>query len=268
MVRIKVKGLNSDIFYHYTSIAAAENIIADNAIWLTHYKDLSDNLEIVRGMKLVQNIYASKFVNDAFLKNIFSKGNAYAPEDYYIFCLCPTADNDLLWNEYADNEEGVAIGFDAQSLLALINYNVTQKPCDITPVNYDIEGFKNRVETKAKNIKLPAFYVMNQDYIINSGNMTAIPHYKDFRAAHCNDLARGTLLKGASFKEEKEWRLVHCPEYGYDSSAFEYRSAHGKRRAILNCESLPLVELKYRKASQESRGRLLNALKESGYGHE
>ncbi|NBX02664.1 MAG: DUF2971 domain-containing protein [Alphaproteobacteria bacterium] len=261
---IKVEGLHSEIFYHYTTIEAALSIIESSTLWLTHYRDLKDNKEIIRGFEIVQKELGKKFPTMPYAESLLDV-RKHLPKEYYIFCLSPFADNEHLWKEYADNGKGVAIGFNAQNFLQFYFKDVKNKPCDIGPICYDPEEFRKKIDNALSVLKEPSFALVSPKYVVKKKNTNPIPNFPQFRDGMSRCLAESMLYKGARYRPEEEWRLIHCPEYDYDISPFEYKNKFGKRRAILHCKGLPIVEIKFRDANNKARVRVKDALILAGY---
>jgi hypothetical protein len=100
--------------YHYTDYAGLQGILSSECLWMTAYQFLSDKSEIKHGLKELNDVivkYISSFnLKKAWLPLIFPNDplNYY---EIYVCSLCDEKDSSHLWEKYAKEGTGFALGF-------------------------------------------------------------------------------------------------------------------------------------------------------------
>ena len=232
-----IEGLVDNTLYHYTDLDAFINIINNNELWLTHYADVEDTKEIKFGYEIIQSELNKRFsaLLDNKLSGIIFNVHKIMPEQYF-FCTCPDKENEHLWKNYANNHSGVAIGFDAEFFARKFTPSkLFSTVANITPVNYDLENFREIVIQEVSKLKIPAFYVVN---VPNTAEqLNRIPYYAETKEGIISCCVKALLLKAPIYSIENETRLLHDIRM-HIPILIEER--YGKRRAILRFEKLPI----------------------------
>lgn len=170
--------------YHFTKLDAFHNIIKSKNLLLSRFDGMNDPDEFNFTKKIIDTIidkypskYATIFKNgfEDFLSNI----------DVFSISFCLDINNDHLWEKYAEDHKGIALGVD-------LNYNPDPKgrytsywPAVCMAVKYGqpqvLSDFEEFTETFAKLLKLiPNIAVLNKYAEIFVKNLYVhMPRYKD-----------------------------------------------------------------------------------------
>lgn len=121
------------IVYHYcpvetflSIIEGKESVCGNTNIRLTHTDFLEDTLD----NKFLKE-YLNPLLKEYDLKNKFES----SMNDIYIACFSKTTDNLHMWNAYADNEKGLAIGFDFSSISNDMKTELRENHTDFLSLN-------------------------------------------------------------------------------------------------------------------------------------
>jgi hypothetical protein len=102
----------NDTVYHYTTFAGLKGILESKRLWLSNYRGLNDDEEIIRDIKqaaisLQQNFHDNKFILNlgSTLTDILNILNIY------ICSFCLKKNHEPMWQKYAANGRGYALGF-------------------------------------------------------------------------------------------------------------------------------------------------------------
>ena len=127
----EIDGVQSDVYYHYTSLNAFYEIVTSRTFRLMSLKSSNDRAELyyspddfISDFKNIDNLdedvrfpeYHKLFIdcldkhNDEFLKHFKFQKQPYA------FCLSSKKDNLTHWDRYADRCTGVSIGLNVRAL--------------------------------------------------------------------------------------------------------------------------------------------------------
>lgn len=190
------------LVYHYCSPQTFLQIIERKCIWLSSTNNMNDFAEGEWFAKELKVFLSEK-------KKEYGKGWCEAALNFYIsntqpkYIACFSKEKDTLsqWRAYAQDGEGVAIGFDdggfgADGTHVHINTNVKKSLC-LSDVNYyDGSQIKDELKRMAEKLR---------------NGMTGIKSYAGGSAMafalHCTSLA--LTIKNPAFKEENEKRLVY-----------------------------------------------------------
>ena len=107
------------LLYHYTSIEVFESILTNRSVWLSDLAKMNDSME---------RSWVSTLFKEVWLDCLESKRAIIDADAYFydfeidkipVFAICLSAAGDLLsqWRAYADDGQGVAIGFRPHSLV-------------------------------------------------------------------------------------------------------------------------------------------------------
>ncbi|NMP37235.1 MAG: DUF2971 domain-containing protein [Clostridiales bacterium] len=113
--------MNNNLVFYYCNVSTALSILQNHEIWMTSIRNLNDGNETVGVYKMLFNLL-EKYDKKNCLSKMFEFAShpgaiqlyetplgAY-PE--YITCFSENSDSVSQWIAYADNGQGIAIGFD------------------------------------------------------------------------------------------------------------------------------------------------------------
>lgn len=230
----------NNTLYHYTSVDNFINIVNNNELWLTHYSYVDDTKEIKLGYEIIQSELNKRFptLTEDKLLNLIFNVQRVMPEQYF-FCLCPDNKNAHLWENYAKKYSGVAIGFDAKFLAKYYTHsNIFSARASITPVNYNLEEFKEFIANEICKIKIPAFYVVNSPK--TKEQLYKMPYYSETKMIIVNCCVHALLLKDPQYSIENETRLLHDKNMHIPIPTGQ---RFGKNRAFLKFPKIPIKEV-------------------------
>lgn len=214
--------MEDEIVYHYCDVNAFLNIIQNNKLWLSDVQKSNDSEEC-NWIKDKINQEIEKGLDTERLK-AWRTGYIMVPQlpTITVYSACFSEIPDLLsqWRGYAQDGQGISIGFSKRKLLSLNGsspYNLT-----FGQVIYDegeqqklIQQMTENIETKKPKEMGHAALELNINYFM-----------------------KFPLYKNSSFKEEAEWRLIYLSKPGNpkpDSdindlqfSETKYRCSNGK----------------------------------------
>ncbi|MEK4663025.1 DUF2971 domain-containing protein [Priestia sp. FSL H7-0729] len=209
---------NSDLVYHYCSVDTFFSILHNSTLRLSDINKVNDFkerrwilekilLEIRKQLLPQQNNKSSKFFEEYWDTVVSYDSNTY------ISCFSSEADLLSQWRGYAQDGEGLAIGFSKKVLNSLVVEHFT--------------AFKKVVYGKSEQNE----YI---ETILSSLHNTSIASViPDF---HTNERFNIPYYKNPAFKEEKEWRLV----YYQDSSSFLNYNTIGEPRIKANFSKIKM----------------------------
>ncbi len=179
---------DSDIIYHYCSVEAFEGIIKSKKIWLTDSRYMNDKYEGTWIDKIVKETLSSLNgeYNEEILNNFYHHYTSMKNKKYYLACFSEESDKLSQWRGYADDGQGIAIGFSRDAIRLTSNFDFELALID---VNYD-----KSYQTKVVKESL--------DYFIKHSYFSIATSLKEL----------SIWGKNPSFNEEKEIRFVYTPE--------------------------------------------------------
>lgn len=216
--------------YHYCSIDTFTNIISGNNIRLSDITKSNDSMEILWITNFIKDIFDEEFEKEKhntlyfgreYEKSVFNElverySVEFFEEDirlYSYFVCCFSENGDLLsqWRGYADDANGLSIGFDSHILSRLglpseddfisdnyfeygeINYLENRQKGDIRKIAKQLlANLKVLAKEKPKDIKKESMSAFNNCFL------------QLFKIS--------IFMKNPFFKEEKEWRLSHLTQ--------------------------------------------------------
>jgi hypothetical protein len=198
-----------DIFYHYRNASAVIKIIRKRELWFASYDYLKrehDDAETDLGFNtIVETLdeYESCKECECFFKNYVKNQFLKLRNSHsiYTLSLCKKNDNEKIWERYADNGNGIALG---------LKFKPNNKPQSdelwkgfyIIKVSYNTEEFKEII-CKFLNPTQEFFHNFHPSGL--SSNLE-IWRIADILVSHL--LVYVPALKKPSFKWEEEYRLV------------------------------------------------------------
>lgn len=203
---------------HYTTAENALKIIESKTLWLRNARTMADFSEVQFGLGRLRSYFLDKnAVNRSRLFAALEKANPKVGEDAfaafdklwtrleggtYISCFSEHHQKEDLygrlsmWRAFGRGTAGVAIVLKPPAPYSAIPLNVF-----LTPVAYlehvDVTSEIERVITNIEN---------------NAAVLASVPRDTLLNAVYLMLMMAVVSLKHPGFEEEKEWRLVHCPE--------------------------------------------------------
>ncbi|TCK62332.1 DUF2971 domain-containing protein [Seleniivibrio woodruffii] len=207
----KEKVKYNRLLYHYTDMVALLNIISTKKLWATNVKFLNDSHETQYGHKIVKQIITKLLENEKseeIIKVLKLTQHLLTIDDgitnTYIVCFSEKGDLLSQWKGYANQGEGVSIGFDPSILLN----DLSQKEwifVNLKKVIYDRKLQEELViEVIIKYLKLikSALYLITK----NEEKDTIIVHSSSYLFYCLKHISH--TIKNPVFSEEKEWRII------------------------------------------------------------
>lgn len=191
--------------YHYCSIDSFFNIVKSKAIWLSNSSQMNDSKETVwieNHFDLLKNSFSKKeyetLWQDSF--DIYHINN----NPPFVFCLSAIKDSLSQWRAYSNDGSGVAIGFSSGELAMKQEIPASNicadKTIGLVKVQYSQIVQKRTLRKLCDEVKIL--------FELDSDNDENLPLEVEFGLAL---LSRALVFKNPSFKEEKEWRIIHTP---------------------------------------------------------
>lgn len=190
------------ICWHYCSNDTFLKIIESHSLWLTDSCSMNDSTDCKFIMGLIENYFNATpdTIRRKNLQNFFSLNCQQRR-----FLSCFSEDGDLLsqWCRYADNGQGVAIGFDFDKLNIPDNRilgGMNDVEIGLSQVIYDTKEQQHII-----NDLISKHEKMCDDLINKSIQQCDIMQY-------CQTIiGLSMIFKHYSFSEEKEHRLIYAP---------------------------------------------------------
>lgn len=209
------------VLYHYCSLATFKNIFDNKSIWLSDIRRSNDSLELQWIMEQCQYYMLSSWVEyvksverergkeivtlehfNQFeeLYNLAKKYDADGDTKNWVFCLSEKSDDLGQWRGYADDGQGVSIGFNS-ALLKKINY------------------LGDKIRTISENLLFEQVHYSKKDVttFFNktaglseiTADMSPDEVIQYMKRAVGFSYIYAPLYKNEKFKEEKEWRIFY-----------------------------------------------------------
>ncbi|MEA4835986.1 MAG: DUF2971 domain-containing protein [Anaeromusa sp.] len=245
--------------YHYCCMQAFYSIFKGKKFWLSDVFKMNDYNEMVILLDDFEHIIAEEFRRAPFELTIRSQGTNRTTVlntdkvinlikelygkwkydfvknesiEYKMFIACFSEKADILsqWSMYADNAQGVSIGFNVASLINLTKENPNFQ---FIKVKYIDEKVKRNIQEKLAR-KYLEFFI--QDFAKNLANTLDIPDKRKKEGLNIIythddifdiigkglyercflDLLRESIrYKSKPFAPEVEWRLIYTPNSNY-----------------------------------------------------
>ena len=117
----------SDIIYHYTNTDALYGMLKDRKeiqMWASDFRFLNDKEELINGLECLIDMMLESNISEKNKKYFYDlkKSKEYAKaittfNNYSIISFSLSRDNLSQWRAYANGLNGVALGFDRESIL-------------------------------------------------------------------------------------------------------------------------------------------------------
>jgi hypothetical protein len=201
------------ILYHYTSQDAAKSILAGNAIWATDVRFLNDSSEYSHGMAtafavaMLAQINATGFYREV-LEAATRRLVPYDPPKLYVSSFSTDGDSRSQWGLYCPAEDGVAIGFDHESLRRFATVgpaypSTPRRSPSGAPLSARLDPCVYAERTQQK---LVAQFLNRVSAAAEAGPPPSAEEFADDILRTASTFA--AVLKHPMFVDEKEWRLV------------------------------------------------------------
>lgn len=215
----------NDLVYHYCSVDTFLSIIQNSKLWLSDILKSNDAQEYFWVRDKINSEVKSKLLKDAKAFQIWEKFQAFGKEIAgkvnYTCSFSECRDSLSQWRGYAQDGEGVAIGF-SKTHLQVLN-DLTQPFLTFDKVVYDERKLRRLIESNSnKIIKIIDLKGVGRSAMELDGHYN--PNY--------------LLYKNPSFKQENEWRIIFLSPIRKEKSDYllggfqfhesKFRSVNGK----------------------------------------
>lgn len=199
----KDKGIFEPLknLYHYTDLNGLIGIIESQCLWATNINFLNDKKELIYAVDLVKDVAKSisneqnKEIVDLVIEHIEQRANRKT------FVTCFSKNGDLLgqWRAYANNGNGVSIGFDSMSWAS----DLCPRPHS-NHIQYNENYQKEYIKTM-----LESFISFMEGYK-DEIEWTLTHSYEEVSALLIIDMINSFTqhFKHPSFKDEDEYRFL------------------------------------------------------------
>lgn len=227
--------------YHYCSTDNFFKLIESKSIWMSDSSQMNDRTECL----WIENYFdtITDYFEEAKLED-FKRFTIWTykmnKHDSFIFCLSRKRDMLSQWRAYANDGRGLCIGF---------NFGQLSIPREIPMRNQILDNtigisevVYNELKQRKMILELVDQYVKSADHP-DMGSAAASTFLGYFLVSY------SLIFKNPSFREEKEWRIIHTPsennvEYledespKFDISRIKYRVSGDRitSYSILNME--------------------------------
>ncbi|PMK84188.1 hypothetical protein BCT90_01495 [Vibrio lentus] len=203
--------------FHYTSINGLLGILENNTLRMCSYRTMNDPGELKWFVgTILESINRDKGSTETEFLNTVRSVLENEPTNAYMACF--SSDKDLLsqWRAYADDGQGVAIGFNLSQSTFTNNRPYTE-PTTNTDQSTGYFDVEYEVETPQDICK--DFVELFKDFSkhVEEAPYTLIPWARLFAF---NLMQRSVSLKHSAYKEEKECRLLSLAPMGLDKESF------------------------------------------------
>lgn len=141
------------MIYHYCDANAFQSIIKTKQVWLTDITKQNDTSEYYSGFDIIMDVLEEKGLLD--LQDLQDITTYRSNDEHHVLigCFSKEGDSGTQWRLYADDSQGLSIGFDEREIA---NFNIFNRftENDFKPifssvifheVNYDKQVFSNTV---------------------------------------------------------------------------------------------------------------------------
>lgn len=205
------------VIYHYCSLPTFQKIIEGKSIWLSDISKSNDSMELAWIYKELKK--HCKELQSEYIKNQIEiyKADGHPPRydrkdhdaelflieecltspyyDTYAFCLSEDKDQLSQWRGYADDGNGICIGFNTEYFYCINKDNVSINDFILKKVNYGKEKFMSLVESQ----DILGKYSKNKP---SAENYQIVKNALDIIHAH------EAFYKNPAFITEHEWRIA------------------------------------------------------------
>ena len=209
------------VLYHYCSLSTFMSIFDNKSIWLSDIRRSNDSLELRwimgqcqyyminawtdyvrdvqqnRGMDIVSHEHFKEFEDLYLLAKDYDAEN---DTKNGVFCLSEKADDLGQWRGYANDGQGISIGFNSAFLRKI---NLIGDAVRTTSVNFCFD----KVHYSQKDIKTFFYDRVGLAKIDNKMEPNEVIQY--MKRALALSYIFSPLYKSDKFRDEKEWRIFY-----------------------------------------------------------
>jgi hypothetical protein len=264
------------VVYHYTSAKGLSGVVNSARVWATTTAELNDTSELLHATEILQ-FTLRRHAREAALpeyKVLFPPqvlNFDYQRPDLattFVSSLSGAEDDLSQWCMYADNFQGVALGFDSSALMALDAAADISQQIGFFAMSYTQGEQEEAFEWLVTRWEREASAAVARDLRHASNPNLYLSHwFGNLAVAAMSMLAR---MKSHHFHSENEWRLAHLHTRGREDCLVH--SGNGAKTHVeLDLTQLtgrlPLVSvwLAPGVANDMSEAALRNLLNTSGY---
>lgn len=214
------------VLYHYCSLTTFKSIFDNKSIWLSDIRKSNDSMELQwimgqcqyymmrawveyvhsvqneRGMDIVTSEHFDSFEK---LYRLIEKYDAEDDAKNWVFCLSQKADDLGQWRGYADDGQGIAIGFNTSTLK-----NIDRIGDKIRSTSVQFQFDKVRYSRKEIEHLFSSIAGLSKINV----NMSPDEVIQYIKYAVGLSYMYAPFYKSDKFKEEKEWRVVYSMYFG------------------------------------------------------
>jgi hypothetical protein len=193
-----------ETIYHYTTLGALKSIIENQELWLTDYKYLNDASEILHGMQVAREVFASAVSDASSESAAVLSALLEIPQDQLpricVSCFSTQRDSLTQWKGYSGGQAGVAIAIQPRSFLEGL---ANPRDLHTAEILYD---------PTTKRQLLQGFFhdwAALRDKDVNAGNVPP-GLYETLPRTYLVELL--AMMKDKAFSDEREYRCVYLEE--------------------------------------------------------
>lgn len=209
-------------FVHYTSAEAALKIIKSKSLWMRNATCMADYREVQHGFTILQKFFSAEDKLKMFTDSVNVCANGAADEAISLFngwwnsiqfntFIASISEHDAgedyhgrlsMWRAFGGNPARVALVFNVP-LVSKAAINLHLRFCPVAYLTDDEQ--KDLIPEVVKNICKDVQFLQSVDK-------------QEMVSWIFSMLLVGvTCLKHEGFREEREWRVVHCPDFDVKS---------------------------------------------------
>lgn len=206
---------------HYTSAENALNIINNKEFWLRNCRTMNDYMELDHGIDILDtylrnngnkqkwdDLLKIKYQIDITIVDLFNKYWKNYKDQIYVSCFSEhhieqdSRGRLSMWRAYSGKSTGLALVFNG----AVFSDSNNEFPGSMLPIFYD------GVTSVCRRMDL-LYIALNEEL---SENLIKKEVFEKEWAFFYPMLLNCMHTKHPGFAEEKEWRLIYCPEFSED----------------------------------------------------
>ncbi|MDU4884321.1 DUF2971 domain-containing protein [uncultured Clostridium sp.] len=202
----------SKIYYHYCSLETLIHIITDKKIRLCNISKMNDEQECINIEEILLKTIVDKELDktNPEIIDLVKIYRDYKDDRHMPYIACFSQENDRLsqWRAYANDGQGVCIGFDFEEFEDIEEQSPSlvksvRKSLGYSKVIYSLE---EKIGTIGKI--LTSYDIIRKD-LNKELNGREIKRLNDFYASKL--LEYSTIFKNDAFDEEAEYRIIYLP---------------------------------------------------------
>jgi hypothetical protein len=203
-------------FVHYTSAEAALKIITSKRFWMRNTNCMADYREVRHGFELFSNLFADQDIVTRFKNTLDSCMEGISDEAFNLFNSWWQSINVGTFiasiSEHDDSEDSHgrlsmwrAFGGTTARVAIVFNIPWVSPGADLLDIRFSPVAYLNKTETRQMFNQIIVNIQQNREFL-------KTVQRKDILNIIFNMLLLGvTCFKHEGFREEREWRIVHCP---------------------------------------------------------